>query len=225
MKEFPSPLLRLGPLVLTDVVVASLALSLVLVGLLRLAMAFERGRRTLEIIYGVLEAAVHETTGTRGTFLVPLVLTQWLFIGAANLLGLVPGLLSPTRDLSLAVALAAVAFLAGHVHAAKARGLAYLAHYVEPNPLLLPFNVIGELSRTLAMALRLFGNMLSATLIGAIVVSLAGLLLPVPLMLLGVLTAIVQAYIFGMLTLAFAASSVEEVERHEPRSNKEVGAS
>jgi hypothetical protein len=77
----------------------------------------------------------------------------------------------------------------------------------------LPFNIIGELSRTVALALRLFGNMLSGALIGAIIVYLAGLLLPVPLMMLSVLTSLVQAYIFGVLTLVFAVSSVETVSR------------
>jgi len=72
----------------------------------------------------------------------------------------------------------------------------------------LPFNVIGELSRTLALSLRLFGNMLSGHLIGAILVYLTGVLLPVPLMLLSVLTSVVQGYIFGVLTLVFTASSM-----------------
>ena len=80
---------------------------------------------------------------------------------------------------------------------------------MEPTPLLLPLNVIGELSRTFALALRLFGNMLSGTLVSAIVLYVAGLLVPVPLMLLSVLTSVVQAYIFGVLTLVFAASSLQ----------------
>ncbi len=109
--------------------------------------------------------------------------------------------------------MAAIAFVAGHVHAYRKRGLSYLRQYISPNPLLLPLNILGEATRTLALALRLFGNMLSGTLVGAIVVALAGLLVPVPLMLLSVLTAVVQAYIFGVLTLVFAASSLETAER------------
>jgi F-type H+-transporting ATPase subunit a len=137
----------------------------------------------------------------------------WLFIGVANLVGLLPLLSSPTRDLSLTAALALVSFGAGHVFAFRRAGMAYLRRYIEPSPFLLPFNVIGEISRTVAMALRLFGNMLSGTLIGAIAVYLAGLLIPVPLMLLGVLTGVVQAYIFGVLTLVFAAGSAEAATR------------
>jgi F-type H+-transporting ATPase subunit a len=140
---------------------------------------------------------------------VPLILTLWLFIVSANLVGLLPIVSSPTRDLSLTAALAVVSFAAGHVYGFRAQGLRYLKHYIEPNPIMLPFNLIGELSRTVALALRLFGNMLSGEIIAAIVISLAGLLLPVPLMLLDVLTSVVQAYIFGVLTLVFTASAMQ----------------
>ncbi len=120
----------------------------------------------------------------------------------------------------VAAALAAVSFSAGHIHALRTRGLAYLKQYIEPSPFLLPFNIIGEVSRTIALALRLFGNMLSGHLIVAIIVYVAGLLLPVPLMLLGVLTGLVQAYIFGVLTLVFAASSVREVSTRRKEDAK-----
>lgn len=213
MNPFPSEVWRVGAFVVTDSMVATVVLTMVLLAGGRLALAFEGARRTLETIYDVLENAVVSMTTANVRPLVPLILTQWLFLGAANLVGLIPGLKSPTRDLSLAAALAAIAFVAGHVHAYRKRGLSYLRQYISPNPLLLPLNILGEATRTLALALRLFGNMLSGTLVGAIVVALAGLLVPVPLMLLSVLTAVVQAYIFGVLTLVFAASSLETAER------------
>lgn len=216
MTPFPEEWFSVGELVLTDSVVIVLGLSLLLIVAGRIALAFETARRSLEVVYETLDTAIVNMTTANVRPLVPLILTQWLFLGAANLVGLVPGLKSPTRDLSLAVALAAIAFLAGHVHAFRTRGLSYLRQYISPSPLLLPFNILGEASRTLALALRLFGNMLSGTLVGAIFVYLAGLLVPVPLMLLSVLTAIVQAYIFGVLTLVFAAGSLESAtrERH-----------
>lgn len=210
---FPHGVLRIGPLIITDTVVVSLLVSVILVVGGLLAIAFSRSRRVLEIIYDVLETSVQNMVEHDVRSLVPLILTQWLFIGISNLIGLIPGLYSPTRDLSVAVALALVAFLAGHIYAFRQRGLSYLRHYAEPNLFLLPFNVIGEVSRTIALALRLFGNMLSGALIGAIAVYLAGLFVPIPLMLLGVLTALVQAYIFGILTLVFAASSAEIAQR------------
>ncbi|MCC6903389.1 MAG: F0F1 ATP synthase subunit A [Polyangiaceae bacterium] len=223
MTLFPSELFRIGPLSVTDTMLVSLVVSVLLVAVGRLALRSPRARSALEIVYAALESSITSMTVSNVRPLVPLVLTQWLFIGVANLAGLLPGIASPTRDLSIAAALAMVSFVAGHVHAARTRGIAYLRQYIEPSPFLLPFNVIGELSRTVALALRLFGNMLSGTLIGAILVYIAGLLVPVPLMLLGALTAVVQAYIFGVLTLVFAASSVENAMRPE-RERKHGGA-
>lgn len=215
MNPFPQVLFHLGPVAVTDTVVVSLALSILLVLGARLAMASRGARAGLEVIYEVLERAVLELTHADVRPLVPLVLTLWLFIGAANLVSVLPRVPSPTRDLALTAALALVSFLSGHVYALRQRGVAYLRQYVQPTPLLLPFNVMGELSRTVALALRLFGNALSAGLIASIVLYLAGLLLPVPLLLLGVLTGVVQAYIFGVLTLVFAASSIQVASRTE----------
>lgn len=209
MSPFPSELFRIGPLVVTDTIVLSVAIGLALLFGMRASMSFRRSRQTLELVYDALERAILAMVRADVRPLVPLILTQWLFIGLSNLAGLVPGIASPTRDLSLAAALAAVSFVAGHVHAVRQRGLGHLRQYIEPHPLLLPFNVLGELSRTVALALRLFGNMLSGTLVGAIFLYLAGLLVPVPLMLLSALTAVVQAYIFGVLTLVFAVGSLE----------------
>ena len=209
MKPFPVEWLRLGPLSITDTVLVTAGITVGLVLFSLVLPRLERVRSALEIAYEIVEHSVLETTGEAGRPLVPLVLTQWLFIGLANLVGIVPLLPSPTRDLSLTLALALIAFAAGHVYAFRAQGLSYLRQYIEPHWMLLPFNLIGEISRTLALALRLFGNMLSGTLITAIIVYLAGLLLPIPFMLLGVLTAVVQAYIFGVLTLVFAAGSMQ----------------
>ena len=158
---FPIPLWHLGPVVITDVVVVTLVLSasLLLLGVAMLRM--RRIRLVLELGYDALERAILDMVSVDAQALVPLILTLWLFIGAANLVGLVPGVLSPTRDLSLTAALAFVSFFAGHVFALRTRGLRYLRQYVEPHPLLLPFNIIGELSRTVALALRLFGAQLA----------------------------------------------------------------
>ena len=216
---FPEVIARFGPIVITDTVVVSAILSLLLVVGLRITLAIPKARRVLEIAYDALEANLYAMVDVDIRPLVPLILTLWLFIGVANLVGVVPGVSSPTRDLSLAAALALIGFVAGHVHAIAQRGARYLRRYVEPTPLLLPFNLIGELSRTIALALRLFGNMLSGTLIAAIAVYLAGALIPVPLLLLGVLTSLVQAYIFGVLTLVFAASSLEVADR-PPKAHK-----
>ncbi len=140
----------------------------------------------------------------------PFVGTLWLFILSANLLGLVPGLSAPTRDLSVTAALAALVFLAVHVYGIRAAGWrAYLQHYLKPNPIMLPFHLISELTRTLALAVRLFGNMMSLEMAALLVLLVAGFLVPVPLLILHVIEALVQAYIFGMLALIYIGSALE----------------
>jgi len=198
----------------------TLVVSVLILVTLRLALAHASTRRALEVVYEVLEESILNMTTVDVRPLVPLILTLWLFIGVTNLVGLLPGLSAPTRDLSLAAALASISFVAGHVYAIRERGVSYLRQYIEPSPFLLPFNIIGEVSRTVALALRLYGNMLSGTLVAAIFVYLAGLLVPVPLMLLSTLTAVVQAYIFGVLTVVFAASSLESAGRSKRVSEK-----
>jgi F-type H+-transporting ATPase subunit a len=139
----------------------------------------------------------------------PMIVTLALYIGAANLLGLVPGLRAPTADFSTTAALAVVVFLAVPFFGIRARGLrGYLRHYLEPSPILLPLEIITEFSRTLALAVRLFGNIMSEELVIAVLLSLAGLLVPVPIMMLAVLTSVVQAYIFAVLTVVYLSAAV-----------------
>lgn len=210
----PEILFHIGPLVITDTVPTTLLISLLLVLVGLVAVRRRGGRELLEALYEMLEAFVQDTVTVDARPVVPLILTLWAFIVLANLAGLVPGLASPTRDLSLTAALAVVSFGAGHVYGFQAQGWRYVKHYIEPNPLMLPFNIVGEASRTLALALRLFGNIASGELVIGIIVSLAGLLLPLPLMLLSVLTSVVQAYIFGVLTLVFTASAMQVAVEH-----------
>jgi F-type H+-transporting ATPase subunit a len=164
------------------------------------------------------EAAITLMTGAVGEVVpaadvprvLPFVGTLWLFVLTANLLGLLPGLSAPTRDLSVTAALAVLVFLAVHVYGVRAAGWrAYLRHYLRPNPIMLPFHLISELTRTLALAVRLFGNMMSLEMAALLVLLVAGFLVPVPLLLLHVIEALVQAYIFGMLALIYIGSALE----------------
>lgn len=209
----PEVVFWLGPIGISDTVLVTLGLSLVLVGAIAIAIRTRKGAEVLEVIYAELEQHLARLVTIDVRPLVPLVLTQWVFVLAANMVGFVPGVAAPTADLSVTAALATIAFVAGHVYGFATQGWRYLKHYVEPSPLLLPFNLIGEASRTLALALRLFGNMMSGQLVVAILTLLVGLLLPLPLLLLSVLTSVVQAYIFGVLTLVFTASTAEVADR------------
>ena len=170
---------------------------------------------TLEGAVSAAEEAVDAVLPGRTVDVLPFVGTLWLFILAGNLVGVVPGLHSPTGDLSTTAALAVLVFFSVHVYGMRASGLrVYLRHYLRPNPILLPFHVIGEISRTLALAVRLFGNIMSLELAALLMLLVAGFLVPVPLLMLHVVEAVVQAYIFGMLALVYIAGAVQSRQRN-----------
>jgi len=207
---------RFGPVTLTDTVLTTwglvlfLALASVVVTHRLKAGAPGHMQAAVE---GMMEAgmsAVRAVAPEHAATLGPFILTLWLFIFVANLVGLVPGLRSPTRDLSLTAALAVLVFLSVHWYGIRILGLrAYLRHYLAPNPVLLPFHLIGEITRTLALAVRLFGNMMSIEMVGMMLLLVAGFLVPVPILMLHIVEAVVQTYIFGMLALVYIASAMQ----------------
>lgn len=141
----------------------------------------------------------------------PFLGTLFLFIATCNLLAAVPWFAPPTGSLSTTTALALLVLVAVPVYGIADTGwVAYLQNYLSPTPLMLPFNIIGEFSRTLALAVRLFGNVMSGTMIGAILLTLAPLLFPVLLQLFGLLTGLVQAFIFTTLAAVFIAAGLKE---------------
>lgn len=212
----PPAIAWLGPVEITTTVVYTLVTSALLVLFALVARAgLERRPSTLgmaaELLMEHLEETMRDMAHRDPRPFTPLVVTLALFVGAANLLGLLPGLESPTADFSTTAALAAIVFGAVPLYGIRARGLiGYLKHYLEPSPLLLPLEVIAELSRTLALAIRLFGNIMSKELILAVLLSLAGLLVPVPLMLLAVVIGVIQAYIFAVLTVVYLSATVQQ---------------
>jgi F-type H+-transporting ATPase subunit a len=180
----------------------------------RLAMLPGPWQVAVEGLVGTIEEAITEVLPEHSRAVLPVIATFWIFIVFANLVGLVPGLNGPTDDISLTAALAIIVFLSVHYFGIRIHGMAgYLRHYVEPNPLLLPFHVVSEISRTVALAVRLFGNMFSLELAALLVLMVGGLLVPVPLLLLHVVEALVQAYIFGMLALVYIAGGVQSLDR------------
>ena len=134
--------------------------------------------------------------------------TLFLFIAAANLGTVLPSYEPPTGSLSTTAALALCVFVAVPLFGIEARGLrGYLKSYVEPTFVMLPFNIIGEFSRTLALAIRLFGNMMSGSMILAILLSITPFFFPIVMNLLGLLTGMVQAYIFSILAVVYIAAA------------------
>jgi F-type H+-transporting ATPase subunit a len=145
-----------------------------------------------------------------------------VFLVVANLIGLVPGLHSPTRDLSATFALAILVFLSVHWFGIRAQGLrSYLRHYLSPSPILLPFHIISEITRTVALAIRLFGNMMSLEMAALLILLVAGFLAPIPILMLHIVEALVQAYIFGMLALIYVAGGLQSQQLRDEDDEEE----
>ncbi|MEE9412083.1 MAG: F0F1 ATP synthase subunit A [Methylococcales bacterium] len=137
--------------------------------------------------------------------------TLFLFIVTANLCSIFPGYEAPTGSLSTTTALAICVFIAIPVFGIAERGvIGYLKSYLQPSPFMLPFNIISELSRTFALAIRLFGNMMSGTMIIAILLIITPFIFPVVMSLLGLLTGVVQAYIFTILATVYIAAATSD---------------
>jgi F-type H+-transporting ATPase subunit a len=143
----------------------------------------------------------------------PLLGTLFLFLVVANLSGVLPDVQPPTGHIEMPAALAAIVFLSVHYFGIRGRGFgAYLRHYTQPSLLLTPLNVLSEITRTFSLMIRLFGNMMSHEFVLAMVAFLAGLLVPIPFMILGILIGIIQAYIFTVLAAVFIGAAVGRVE-------------
>jgi F-type H+-transporting ATPase subunit a len=165
---------------------------------------------TAEGIVAAIDDAITAVAPEHGRQILPFIASLWLFLIVANLVGLIPGLHSPTRDLSVTSALAVLVFFSVHWFGIKTQGLKnYLHHYLTPSPILLPFHIISEFTRTLALAIRLFGNMMSLEMGAMLILLVAGFLAPIPILMLHIIEALVQAYIFGMLALIYLAGAIQ----------------
>ena len=209
----------LGALPVTTTMITSLVISLALVGialLLRAAlMRTPTGTPGALALLTVewLDRLVREVAGRAEPALVTLAGSLFLFIAACNLAGQLPGVRPPTASLATTSALAVIVFLAVPVAGIRARGLrGYLLGYFRPNPFFAPLHVISELSRTLALSMRLFGNMMSGHLVVALLVALTGFLVPMPLMALDMLIGLLQAYIFAVLATVYVGAAIRTSE-------------
>lgn len=178
-----------------------------------------RAQSVLETIVEYTRGQIADATQQDPIRYIPFIGTLFLFLAVANFLSFVPGYHPPTGSLSTTSALAVCTFLAVPAYGIASRGvLGYLRRYIEPTPLMLPFHIIGELSRTMALAIRLFGNIMSGTLAVAILVSIAPLVFPMLLQLLGLLIGQVQAYIFAVLATVYIASAARAQRRDDRRA-------
>jgi len=212
---FPEVLFSIGPVEVTDTVIITWIVMILITGVCyvltrRLSVKPSGYQEVLEATFEAIEKTVKEVVPVNPLMVVPILGTFWIFIGFSNLIGLLPGFKTPTADINTTFAFAVISYSMTHVFGIRTEGIrGYLAHYKEPSWLLLPFHFIAEVTRTIALSVRLFGNMLSGDMIAVILIGIVGLLVPVPFYLLHVVIGIIQAYIFGILTLVFIAGVIQ----------------
>jgi F-type H+-transporting ATPase subunit a len=167
-----------------------------------------RGQNLLEVLVSAIDNQIKEAGGHASGPYLPFIGTLFIFIAVANILSVVPGYIPPTSSLSTTTALAISVFLAVPVFGIAKHGIKlYAKQYLQPTFFMLPFNIIGEVSRTLALAVRLYGNIMSGTIIVAILLTITPLFFPVIMQVLGLLTGLIQAYIFAILAMVYIASA------------------
>jgi F-type H+-transporting ATPase subunit a len=183
---------------------------------------FSRWQNILEILVKGMQDQIKDISHQEAGIYLPFVGTLFLFIAVCNLLSIVPGYTPPTASLSTTAALAICVFVAVPLYGIMKRGLlGHLKQYIRPTAFMLPFNIMGELSRTLALAVRLFGNMMSGAKIGAILLAITPLFFPIVMHALGLLTGLIQAYIFAVLAMVYIASATRVHQEREQKQEKE----
>ena len=209
-------LFHLGPVPVSMTVAVTWAImgSLTIAGLAAtrsLSLAPSGFQASLEMIVEAIDSQITDTTGAPPGPYRALIGTLFLYILCANWSSLVPGIVPPTAHIETDAAMATIVFFAAIYYGVKTRGLiGYLKTFAQPSFLMIPLNIAEAFTRTFSMTVRLFGNVMSGVFIIGVVLSLAGLLVPIPLMALDLLTGAIQAYIFTILSMVFIGSAVSE---------------
>lgn len=205
-------------LVMTLIVAILLSILLGLAGR-RVSLIPGKTQVVLESLIDFFEGMIVDTIGEQGKKYLPLVTTVGLFIMTSNLLGLIPGFMSPTSKLNVTLGCALVVWLYYHWQGIRTQGVfGYLKHFTGSNPflapLLLPIEIISHFSRPVSLSMRLFGNIFSEELLILIIASIIPYLLPLPFMAIAIFTAVIQAYVFVLLTCIYIAGAVAHEEEH-----------
>lgn len=182
-----------------------------------------RWQHFLEVLVSIIRGEISEMTKKGADSFIPLVGTLFLFICLSNILVIVPGFVAPTSSMTTTAALATCVFIAVPFYGITRTGvLHYIKEYFQPNFIFFPFHVMGELSRTLALTVRLFGNIMSHEKVVGILLAVTPFLFPVVMQVLGLLIGIIQAYIFAILSMVYIASALStEDETHHPQVQQE----
>ena len=205
----------LGPIPITEPVVTTWGVMVMLTLGAIILTRFTRDHTsptcvTLEFVIEGMMQQIKETMNVSDARpYLALIGTLFIFLLTANLSGLLPGIEAPTGNIETAGALAVIVFFSVHYYGIKAQGVpGYLLRFIRPTWVMLPLNLISEVTRTLSLGVRLFGNVMSGAFIVAIAISLAGLFVPVPLMALEAITSVIQAYIFAVLAAVYIGGGV-----------------
>jgi F-type H+-transporting ATPase subunit a len=211
-------LFHLGPVAITRPVVTTWVIMLVLAAACRLVtrrlqMRPDARQAVLEAVVSGIAQQIEGVIRIDARPFLPLLGTLFIYLTVANLSGVLPGVEAPTGKIETPAALALIVFFSVHYFGVRARGLrGYLASFAEPKLIMLPLNVLSEVTRTFSLMVRLFGNVMSGEFVIGLIVALAGLFVPIPLMVLEILVGLVQAYIFTVLATVFIGAAVGSVK-------------
>lgn len=202
-------------LVFTWVIMAVLAvLSYMVTRNIKVEGEISKGQNVLEALIETINSQIRQISQQDPGKYLPFVGTLFIFILVSNILSIVPGFIPPTGSLNTSIALSLCVFLSVPVFGIGERGIGgYLKEYVKPTFIMLPFNIISEISRTLSLAIRLYGNVMSSSIIVAILLGVVPLFFPVIIQALGLLTGVIQAYIFAILAIVYIASATENKKK------------
>jgi len=181
----------------------------------KIEMIPTKAQNFFEIIISGMEEFMVDITGEEGRWFFPIIATIFIYIATCNLLGLVPGFYPPTASINTTAACAIPVFLFTHFIGIKYHGIKYIKHFLGPVwwliPIILPIELIGHLARILSLSFRLFGNITGHELVLAILFMLAGAFFaPLPIMAMGIFVALVQAFVFFLLSIMYFAGAMEE---------------
>jgi F-type H+-transporting ATPase subunit a len=217
------PLFHIGPAPITEPVVVAWAVMALIAGFAalstrRLALAPSRSQAAVEILVSTIDDQIRGTMQADPAPFRALIGSIFLFTLISNWSSLVPGVEPPTAHIETDAAMALIVFVATIAWGVRSRGIGgYLKTFAEPSWVMIPLNVVEQFTRTFSLIVRLFGNVMSGVFVVGIVLTLAGLIVPIPLMALDLLTGTVQAYIFAVLATVFIASAVGE--RRKPSAD------
>lgn len=216
---FPKVVIIIFGIPIRDTVVSTWVMIALILG--AAALINWRKPTALEMLVDFLVDLISGIIGRPAAPYLPLLGTLAIFIAAANVIGVVPFLISPTRDLNTPLALALVVFFSVHYYGVRSKGMVRYFKEMASPVFLLPLEIIGQLTRTLSLTLRLFGNIFSAELIVAIIFALVPLFVPLPLIGLGIFTGLLQAYIFTALAAVYIGAGIEVVSttKNKGKSN------